>query len=268
MKRLFMYIFALFNCLYIFTIGYFFSKNRKLISNICELFNYQKLKETIRPELKAIITEINTADLVNYDSIIEVQEPHWTDGNVSTEELIFIAKLARQYKPNRLFEIGTFDGRTTLNLACNCPPDAKVYTLDLPNENRSVKKPVASDGDMSFVNKVATGYRFHGTDHENKITQLYGNSATFDFSPYENKMDFVFIDGAHTYEYILNDSEKALRLLRGRQGIILWHDYKWVWDDVRKALNKLYLTRSDFKNLKHIKDTSLVCLVNYLTHIA
>ena len=257
-----MYVFALFKCLYIFTIGYFFRKNRRLISNICELFDYQKLKEAIRPELRAIIPEIDAADLVRDDTLIELRVLHWTDGNVSAEELILITKLARLYKPERMFEIGTFDGRTTLNLACNSAPDARIYTLDLPDKNGAVKKPAALDGDMSFVNKVVTGSRFHGTDCENKITQLYGNSATFDFSPYENKMDFIFIDGAHTYDYILKDSEKALRLLRDGQGIILWHDYRWVWDDVRKALNKLYLTRSEFKNLRHIKDTSLVCLVN------
>jgi len=234
---------------------------------LCELFNYQRIKETIRPELKAIIPEISADDLVRNNTLIEMRELSWIDGNASTEELIFIAKLVRQYKPNRLFEIGTFDGRTTLNLTCNSSPDARVYTLDLPDENRPVKKPATLDGDMSFVNKTATGSRFHGTDCEDKITQLYGDSATFDFSPYENKMNFVYIDGAHTYEYILNDSEKALRLLRDRQGIILWHDYKWVWDDVRRALNTLYLTRSEFKNLKHIKDTSLVCLMNYRTHI-
>jgi len=255
-----MYIFALFHCLYIFTIGYFFSKNRKLISNMCELFNYQRLKEAIRPELKAIIPEIRANDLVRDDTLIETRESHWIDGNVSVEELIVIAKLTRQYKPNRLFEIGTFDGRTTLNLACNSSPDTRVYTLDLPDEKWPVKKPAALSGDLSFVDKVVIGSRFHGTDCENKITQLYGDSVTFDFSPYENKMDFVFIDGAHTYEYILNDSEKALRLLRDRQGIILWHDYRWVWDDIRKALNELYLTRSEFKNLRHVKDTSLVCL--------
>ena len=108
----------------------------------------------------------------------------------------------------------------------------------------------------------ATGSRFHEAACGNKITQLYGNSATFDFSPYENKMDFVFVDGAHTHGYILNDSEKALRLLKDGQGMILWHDYRWVWDDVRITLNELYLTRSEFKNIRHIKDTSLVCLVN------
>ena len=257
-----MYIFAFFNCLYIFTIGYLFSKNRKLISNICELFNYQKLKEALKPELKAIIPDMDAAELVRDDTLIEMRELHWLDGNASIEELIFIAKLIRQHKPSRLFEIGTFDGRSTLNLACNSLPDARVYTLDLSGENRAVKKTVVLNGDMSFVNKVATGSRFQGTDCENKITQLYGDSAAFDFSPYENKMDFVFIDGAHTYDYILNDSEKALKLLKGGRGIILWHDYKWVWDDVRKALNELYLTRNEFKNLKHIKDTSIVCLVN------
>jgi len=262
-KRLFMYCFALFNCLYIFTIGYVFSKNRKLISNLCELFNYQKIKETIKPELKAIIPEINIADLVNEATPIEIRELHSVDGNVTAEELIVIAKLVRQYKPNRMFEIGTFDGRTTLNLACNSSDDAKVYTLDLPNQKYVAKEQVALDGDMSFVNKSVTGSRFVRNECKNKITQLYGDSATFDFSPYEKKMDFVFIDGAHTYEYILNDSDKALKLLKDAQGIILWHDYKWVWDDARKALNKLYSTRSEFKDLKHVKGTSLVCMVKY-----
>ena len=38
-------------------------------------------------------------------------------------------------------------------------------------------------------------------------------------------MDFIFVDGSHSYDYVLNDSRKALSLLRGGKGIILWHDY-------------------------------------------
>lgn len=262
MKRFLMYCFALINCLYIFTIGYFFSRNRKLISNLCELFNYQRLKEAIKPELKAIIPEIDATGLFRDDMLITMREFPWKDGNVSVEELVVIVKLIRQYKPERLFEIGTFDGRTTLNLASNSSPEARVYTLDLPSDGRSVKRQGTLNSDMSFVDKAVTGSRFRGTDCEDKITQLYGDSATFDFTPYENKMDFVFIDAAHTYEYILNDSEKALRLLKNRQGIILWHDYKWVWDDARKALNKLYLTQAEFKGIRHIKGTTLVCYMN------
>ena len=43
-----------------------------------------------------------------------------------------IANLAEQAEPPTAFEIGTFDGRTTLNIAANLRPPARVYTLDLP----------------------------------------------------------------------------------------------------------------------------------------
>jgi predicted O-methyltransferase YrrM len=52
---------------------------------------------------------------------------------------------------------------------------------------------------------------------------LAQDSAAFDPKPYENSMDFIFIDGAHSYEYVLNDSEKAWAMLRPG-GIAAWHD--------------------------------------------
>jgi hypothetical protein len=257
-----MYLYASLYSIYIFTIGYFFSKNRKLISNICEVLDYQKVKEILRPELKTIIPEIEIADLAPDDIPVYLRELGWTDGNVSLLELAVIAKLIRKNAPKAIFEIGTFDGRTTLNLACNSPEDARVYTLDLPKGSGRPENVASPASDMSFVNKAATGSRFRGTEYEKKITQLYGDSATFDFSPYHNAIDLVFVDGAHTYEYILSDSQKALKLLKGRRGIILWHDYSWVWEGVTRALNRLYTTEDACKGLRHIKGTSLVCLIN------
>lgn len=73
-------------------------------------------------------------------------------------------------------------------------------------------------------------------------------------------MDFVFIDGSHSYEYVLNDSKQAIKMLRNGKGVILWHDYD-EYAGVTRSLNKLYLENNKFKNLKRIKGTSLVCLI-------
>ena len=54
------------------------------------------------------------------------------------------------------------------------------------------------------------------------------------FSPYA--ADFVFIDGSHTYDYVMNDSMAALALLPSGGGIIAWHDYG-AWPGVTEALN-------------------------------
>ena len=48
-------------------------------------------------------------------------------------------------------------------------------------------------------------------------------------------MDFVFVDGAHNYDYVKNDSEKGWRMLR-RGGIIAWHDCRHQDPDVIRFL--------------------------------
>jgi hypothetical protein len=57
-----------------------------------------------------------------------------------------------------------------------------------------------------------------------KIHQLWGDSATFDFSPFQNNIDLFFIDGAHTYEYVKNNTLKALKCCH-EGSVIAWHDY-------------------------------------------
>src|SRR5712672_1030162 len=54
------------------------------------------------------------------------------DGNVNLAELAILAQAAAAARPGTIVvEIGTFDGRTTMNLAVNAAP-ANVFTLDLP----------------------------------------------------------------------------------------------------------------------------------------
>jgi predicted O-methyltransferase YrrM len=104
------------------------------------------------------------------------------------------------------------------------------------------------------------GSRFLNNDTtRSKIIQLFGDTARFDFSPYFGKMDMVFIDGAHTYEYLLNDTKIARKLLKDK-GVILWHDYAGDWPGVTKALNKLYIENPGI-NLRHIEGTCLLCLL-------
>jgi len=118
----------------------------------------------------------------------------------------------------------------------------------------------SSGGDKKFIGKVETGFRFREKEGSRKITQLSGDSAKFDFSPYARSMDFIFVDGSHAYEYILKDSESALKIAKP-SAVILWHDYAASWPGVTRALNELYQKKdNEFQNLKHINGTSLVYL--------
>ena len=51
-------------------------------------------------------------------------------------------------------------------------------------------------------------------------------------------MDLIFVDGAHSYEYVKNDTVKGLEMLRPG-GIIAWHDCTPSHADVVRYLRAL-----------------------------
>ncbi len=253
---LFRYGYALVSSVYLFTLGLAKNKNRILIGSIASHFGYVR----IRTKLPVVSLSALTAE----EAEIQIRKPAAGDGNVTLLELLAIVRMVRMHGPRRLMELGTFDGRTTLNLAANSPPEAEVFTLDLPQAGLgSAQLPLAA-GDKAYIKKDVSGARYRGTDCEGKIVQLFGDSATFDFASYLQTVDFVFIDASHAYEYVLNDSRVALKLLRqgagGGKKIILWHDYG-EWEGVTRALDELARKDASFRDLRHIAGTSLACLV-------
>ena len=197
------------------------------------------------------------------DYELKMLEPKVVDGNVSIYELFVINSLVRMTSPNRLFEFGTFNGRTALNRAANSPAQARIHTLDLSTTDLPDTKFKLDQIEKKFVEKPASGEKFVGRSESAKIIQILGDSARFDFAPYFGQIDFVFVDASHAYEYVLNDSQVALGLLRDARGVILWHDYgrpQW-WPGVTRALDELQKNSPPFANLTHIEGTSLACLM-------
>jgi hypothetical protein len=252
------YTAAAFSCAFTLTIGLFFPKYRARLSNLCALSGY--CPKLVPP----VIPKVTLGKILNDGTPVSIREPIDSNGNITLLELVVIAKLIVRYKPLRLFEIGTFDGRTTLNMAANSPEGAAVYTLDLPREKINATALALSGkhspDDKLFIDKDSSGSRFIGSDCQSKITQLYGDSAAFYFGPFLNTMDFVFIDGAHSYDYVKNDSAIALKLLKEGKGTVVWHDYDSVWEGVTKALNELFNTAPAYVQTRHISGTSLVYL--------
>ncbi|HLH88610.1 MAG TPA: class I SAM-dependent methyltransferase [Xanthobacteraceae bacterium] len=180
------------------------------------------------------------------------------NGNVNLAELGVLAQAAAAVRPGALIvEIGTFDGRTTLNLAVNAPDASRLVTLDLPPEDRAAF--ALAPGERQYVDKRAPGARFREaappwSGAAARITQMLGDSATFDWSPYRGQAGLVFVDGSHAYEYVRKDSETAFGLL-GPGGMVLWHDYG-RWEGVTRALDELEAERR--LGLRHVRGTSLV----------
>src|SRR5579872_4694347 len=143
--------------------------------------------------------------------------------NARLDEQLDLGILARGIPARRTFEIGTFDGDMTYYLAAQMP-EAHIWTLDLaPEEFDHINV-----SHTFWFRGADIGRAFRNTPEESRITQLRGNTETFDYSPWRGSMDLVFVDAAHDYAHVLQDSYNALALARPG-GWVVWHDFVPQW---------------------------------------
>ena len=154
--------------------------------------------------------------------------------NCSLFELCVLAALVRARQPRRIFEIGTFDGRSALAMAANMPADGRLFTLNLPPDY--TKRRAESGPDELLSAKVESGHRWRGTPEEARIEQIFGNSLTFDFRPF-GPIQLAFIDGGHAKDIVSSDTDKIKEIIDSKDGIILFHDASRY--GVRPALEEL-----------------------------
>lgn len=246
--------------MYTLTIGMLSRERRMLVYRIHRLFyifNNPPVKKTLQQKV--------LDQIISANKVIQTVELVGVQGNTTAYEQAVLNMFVKEMNPKTIFEIGTFDGRTTLNFAINSSEDTEIYTFDLPKDEIDTALLKVSTSDQKLINKNVTGSRFLSERgqrliNDRKITQLYGDTATFDFSPYYNSIDFVFVDAAHTYEYVKNDSEIALKLLRNGKGTILWHDYDDKHGGSVQAINEI-LEKNPSWNMFHVADTNIACLI-------
>jgi hypothetical protein len=157
-----------------FTAGVFTRRHRARIVEICHRAGYQYGIEP--PRLPRVSLDAITSPA----SAIVVPEPVGADGNVSAVELIALDRLVRARAPRVLFEFGTFDGRTAVNLIANAPSDARVITLDLPPEALAGVAHAVDANERSYIEKPVSGARYRQSVWAPRIEQIYGDSATVD----------------------------------------------------------------------------------------
>lgn len=143
-----------------------------------------------------------------------------------------IAALCRLPSVETVFEIGTYRGNASLAMAA---AGTTVFTLDLTDQDPVI------------------GSAFAGRPEEARITRLVGDSTEFDFTPYHGTADLVYVDGAHDYAHVRNDTEKSLPLL-APNGVIAWDDYPNE-PGVYRYLNEF---AAEHGELLHVRGTRLV----------
>jgi len=176
-------------------------------------------------------------------------------GGTSDGEAWILAVLAKG--ASALFEFGTCTGKTSYLWSRNANPSARIVTITLAPGQRDTYVDESGDDhrDRRFALNESnfSEFIYSGTPEAARIDQRFGDSKSFDESPFVGWADLVFVDGAHAESYVRSDSAKALRIVKPG-GLILWHDYVGPIDapGVYNGLNALAKTLP----IRHVKGTT------------
>ena len=129
------------------------------------------------------------------------------------DEIYSLAKILNKLKPKVLLEIGTGKGGTLFLLSRITPQDACIISIDLPSgypRRRIILY-------KTFPLKTQQFHLIRADSHD--ITTLNKIKAILK----GKKIDFLFIDGDHTYEGVKKDFELYSPLVQ-QDGLIVFHD--------------------------------------------
>jgi hypothetical protein len=177
-------------------------------------------------------------------------------GNMTGEEIVTIALLVRWARPRGIFEFGTFNGNTTLQMTLNAPDDCRVATLNLPLNHGETQFESSVQDKLVHPSRAGSGGVFRGEPEEARIQELFGDSASFDYQPYQGQFDFVLVDAGHEYDYVKSDTQNALALLPRGGGVVVWHDFPNA-PGVCRWLEEL----SQTETIYHVPNTRLAFMI-------
>jgi predicted O-methyltransferase YrrM len=142
------------------------------------------------------------------------------DGGSLPTDLALLKSLAAGIPDCRYFEIGTWRGESVANVANVAK---QCTTLNLSPEQIT---------DLGLPKAYADLHGFFSKDLPN-VSQLYGDTATFDFKGLNQHYDLVFIDGDHHYNMVKSDTENVFNYLLHEKSIVVWHDAAYTPEKLR-----------------------------------
>ncbi|MFZ4400489.1 MAG: class I SAM-dependent methyltransferase [Bacteroidales bacterium] len=183
----------------------------------------------------------------------ETVKPYaYLDGATLPIDIALLKALARKYKVQHYFEIGTWRGESVANIA---EIVQECITLNLPDLEIL---------ELGLSDDYVKMHRVFSSELKN-VKHIEGNSLNYDFTEYLKQFDMVFVDGDHHYESIVKDTKTAFELIEDEHKIIVWHDYALEPETVRWSVMAGILDGCPLekrKNIYHISNTLCAVYIN------
>jgi len=142
------------------------------------------------------------------------------DGGSLPTDIMLLAGLAESIDQCDYFEIGTWRGESVAAISGRA---RSCHTLCLTDDQMRA---------MGMHENTIRSHMMFSGNLEN-VTQLRGDSRSFDFASIGKKFDLIFIDGDHHYDFIRSDTRNVFKHLVHENSIVVWHDYGFHPDKVR-----------------------------------
>ena len=163
---------------------------------------------------------------------------------METDDAPIFRYIYRNFAPRRHLEFGTWKGEGTCYVleesaatvwTLNAPLGERdedgagaygAYPEEVPEITEWIEGLGLKFGDRIQSDTVAMiGRKYLARNLGSRVCQIYSDSREWDVSNYpDGFFDTVLIDGGHDADVVLNDTRKALRLVRSG-GLVMWHDF-------------------------------------------
>lgn len=231
------------------------SQYRKILYGLLSIgydenFFYNKQKST----LKALGINLKSAELRLESYINEYKIKKYP----SSWHWLFAAGLSENKKIKNILEIGTHRGEFTHFLA-DVFPHSKITTIELPDDNPIFLSSYSRTKGSKLEKQLKARNKLLRSKSNIKFIQKNSINLTF----FNEKYDFIWVDGAHGYPVVSIDIANSIRLINSG-GFI-------AFDDVRVNNvfheSSLYSSNGSWDTLKEfINDGSIdVTLLNKRT---
>lgn len=193
-------------------------------------------------------TLLELRGLENEVKIIKTMYPPIEIGSITLVDQITLLSLIDIVNPERILEIGTYQGYSTRLFVENS--DAReILTIDLPPFSSTVgtevdAEKVLHDGDYnddylrSVQNTTGTKY-LNDLNRTNlqRVKLIKWDSTKLDFLERVGPIQFAFIDGGHSYDIVKQDTINVISQIKS--GVVVWHDYaSSIHSDVTKFIGE------------------------------
>ena len=149
--------------------------------------------------------------------------------HLSATDKSVLARLAKQMPAGAAcLEVGSYLGASAIIIARSLPPGSRLFCVDTWQ----------NDGMSEGVRDTFAEFKANTSELSGIITPIRAASADAAAS-YEGEIDFLFIDGDHSYEGCKTDLEAWIS--KAREGAtVVFHDVLWA-EGVQRVIREVFL---------------------------